>query len=271
MIKNWIFGILNLYFSNFFKILFSTKLFIMMKLRLVWALLLFLGWEMDVSAQKKIATQSNSWFMYFGNHRLSERWGIHTEYQWRRHEFVSTWQQSLARFGVDYYTHQNSTLTAGYGWIMSFPYGEQPITQSFTEHRIWEQWILNQRAGRLYVNHRYRLEQRILERPAQDDHVFRQRFRYRLMLTMPLINKELQNNTLFISGYLEPFIGFGKGIGKNILDQNRLSLTLGYRFNPNVNIQAGYLNQYIIKADGIQQERNHNFQIGLTYNIDFRN
>ncbi len=242
-----------------------------MKLRLVWTIFLFFVLIINALAQKEIASQSNGWWMYFGNHRLSDHWGIHTEYQWRRHDFISTWQQSLMRLGLDYYTKENSMLTAGYGWIVSFPYGEQPINQYFTEHRIWEQWILNQRAGRLYVNHRYRLEQRFLERPAQNDIVFRQRIRYRLMLTMPLIAKELQNNALFIAVYAEPFLGFGKGIGKNVLDQNRLSLTLGYRFNNDVNIQAGYLNQYIIKPDGIQQERNHNFQLGLTYNLDLRN
>ncbi len=242
-----------------------------MNVRIVWAILLFLGIGFNATAQKEIATQSNGWFMYFGNHRLSDRWGIHTEYQWRRHEFISTWQQSLMRLGIDYYTKENSMLTAGYGWIVSFPYGEQPIAQEFTEHRIWEQWILNQRAGRLHVNHRYRLEQRFLERPAQNDYVFRQRVRYRLMLTMPLTAKELEDNTLFAAAYAEPFLGFGKGIGKNILDQNRLYLALGYRFNPRVNVQVGYMNQYIVKPDGVQQERNHNFQLGLTYNIDFRN
>ncbi|MBK7869714.1 MAG: DUF2490 domain-containing protein [Saprospiraceae bacterium] len=242
----------------------------MNKLRLAWAIMLFLGIGFNVSAQKEIVTQSNGWWMYFGNHRLSDNWGLHTEYQWRRHEFISTWQQSLMRVGVDYFFKNNSSLTAGYGWIKSFPYGEQPVNQEFTEHRIWQQWILNQRAGRLYVNHRYRLEQRFLERPAQDDYVFRQRVRYRLMLTMPIGAKDLQDNSLFVSVYAEPFLGFGEGIGRNILDQNRLSLTLGYRFNPNVNLQAGYLNQYIVKPDGIQQERNHNFQLGLTYNLDLR-
>jgi hypothetical protein len=32
-------------------------------------------------------------------------------------------------------------VTGGYGWIRSFPYGEQPIVETFDEHRIWQQLV----------------------------------------------------------------------------------------------------------------------------------
>ena len=37
---------------------------------------------------------------------------------------------------------------------------------------------------------------------------------------------------------------------KNILDQNRFISAMGYRFTPDINIQFGYLNQMVFKADG---------------------
>lgn len=234
------------------------------------ALVVLLGAASLVFGQKQIADQQNSWFMYFGNHRLSERLSVHTEYQWRREGLGKTWQQSLLRLGLDYHSDPANILSAGYGWIVSFPYGEQPISETFTEHRLWEQWISTHRAGRLYVNHRYRLEQRFLERPAEDRYVFRQRIRYRLLLTYALGSRDLQDDQFFLAAYGEPFLGFGKGIGKNILDQNRLYLALGYRFNARSNIQIGYMNQYIVKPDGILQERNHNLQVGITHNLDLR-
>jgi hypothetical protein len=94
--------------------------------------------------------------------------------------------------------------------------------------------------------------------------------RYRLLLTIPLSRKEMTDNTLFFAAYDEPFLGFVNGIAKNILDQNRLCAALGWRFNAACNIQLGYLNQYIIKKDGIQAERNHTLQVSLTYNLDLR-
>jgi hypothetical protein len=136
---------------------------------------------------------------------------------------------------------------------------------------------MKNKIGRVDVQHRYRLEQRFIENWVkntdgsfdQDGFLFRQRVRYRFLATVPISRKELKDNTLFLAVYDEPFFGFGKGIGKNILDQNRLYGAIGWRFNKNVNVQLGYLNQYIVKTDGVKSERNHTLQIGLTYNLDF--
>lgn len=250
-----------------------------MKIRTFFLFLfLFLSHDAQLFAQKQITTQAHGWYMFFGNHRISDRWGIHTEYQWRRNDVIQNWQQSLLRLGVDYYTKQGPQLTAGYGWIVTYPYGNQPITYTFNEHRIWEQLILSQKTGRFYFHHRLRIEQRLLETKKMnnesehmfDKYIFRNRARYRFLVSFPLTKKEMTENTLFISVYDEPFLGFGAGIGKNVLDQNRLYAALGWMFNKNVNIQLGYLNQYWIKADGIRAERNHTLQASLTYNIDFR-
>ncbi|ELR69235.1 hypothetical protein C900_05306 [Fulvivirga imtechensis AK7] len=184
----------------------------------------------------------------------------------------------MLRLGVDYYTKNSLQISAGYGWIVSYPYGAQPIAYTFPEHRIWQQLITNQTFGKLYFNHRYRLEQRWMRKkvPGQDDGYenagfnFRNRARYRLLVSVPLTNKELTDNTLFLALYDEVFLGFGKGIGKNILDQNRLYAGLGWRFDKNFNVQTGYLNHFAIKPDGERMERNHTFQLGLTYNLDFR-
>lgn len=229
-------------------------------------------------AQKQISTQAHGWFMYFGNHRLTDRWGIHTEYQWRRNDVAVNWQQSLLRLGVDYYIKQGPQLTAGYGWIVTYPYGNQPVAYTFNEHRIWQQLILTQKAGRFNFNHRFRFEQRFVEAKKlnsaaeyeHDKYNYRNRARYRLLVSVPLTKKEMQKNTLFVSLYDEVFLGFGAGIGKNVLDQNRLYLALGWMFSKNVNVQLGYLNQYVIKTDGIKAERNHTLQASLTYNLDFR-
>jgi hypothetical protein len=248
-----------------------------LKFRLCFFLITFFVSSASI-AQKQIVSQNHSWAMYFGNHRLTDRWGIHSEYQWRRHDFFNSWQQSLMRLGVDYYSKNQAQFTLGYGWIKTFAYGDQPVDHSFNEHRIWQQLVLKNNIGRVEFNHRYRLEQRFLEQwklmPTdsyeQNGHVFRNRVRYRFMATVPLSRKELNDNTLFLAVYDEPFLQFGKGVAKNILDQNRLYFALGWRFTKDFNIQLGYLNQYIVKTDGIKAERNHTLQIGVTYNVDLR-
>ena len=228
-------------------------------------------------SQKMISNQNHAWISYLGNHKITTKWGVHTEYQWRRSDGFQNWQQSLLRLGFDYFASSNLSATAGYAWIVTFPYGEQPVGHEFQEHRIWEQVNLKSKYGRFEIQHRYRLEQRFLENwikgaegiYTKSDNLFRQRIRYRFMIQVPLTKKELTDNTLFLNVNNEPFIGFGKGIGKNILDQNRFNASLGWRFSKDFNIQLGYLNQFIVKTDGIKAERNHTFLFSTIYNFNF--
>src|SRR5690606_3151688 len=107
--------------------------------------------------------------------------------------------------------------------------------------------ILNHGSGRVYFNHRYRLEQRWLENmqsngngeAVREGFTYLNRARYRLMVSIPLNNNTIEPNTLFASVYDEIFLGFGKNIALNILDQNRLYGALGYQFNEAGNVQLG--------------------------------
>lgn len=209
--------------------------------------------------------------MYFGNHKLSEKFSLHTEYQWRRADWIATWQQSLLRIGLDYRINDAVMVTGGYANIITWPYGEQPIAEKSVEHRIWEQLILTQRSSRFYFNHRYRLEQRWFEGKAlgEEGWIYRDRVRYRFLVNYPLTKKEMGPKTLFVSLYDEIFIQFGPNFNRNYLDQNRLYGALGYQFSAKGNVQLGYMQQFIVKGDGLHAERNHTLQVSLTYNANF--
>jgi hypothetical protein len=249
-----------------------------MKVFKVAMLLLLYTVPLFVSAQKVISDQTHGWLMYFGNHKLTNKISLHTEYQFRRADGFSDWQQSLTRLGVDYKLKDNVTITAGYGYIVTFPYGDQPIADKFHEHRIWQTLTTTQRIGRLYLNHRYRLEQRWLENRIKnntgefesDGYTFRERIRYRFLVNIPISRHDMDPGCVFASLYDEPFIQFGKNFDRNYIDQNRLYAALGYVVNSACNFQLGYLNQYVIKGDGLKAERNHTMQVAFTYNFDFR-
>ena len=215
-------------------------------------------------AQKQIDEQLHGWVVYQGNHKLNSHFDLHTEYQWRRADGFNDWQQSLTRIGLDYKLNPICTISGGYAWIVSYPYGAQPIAAKTNEHRLWQQVVFKQTIGELQFQHRYRLEQRWI------DTLFRQRIRYRAQCIIPLQKRYIeQGKGLFLNVNDEVFLGFGKGIGKNILDQNRLILALGYKFSPNLNIQMGYMNQFVIKSNGVQMERNHTLWTSIVYNLDF--
>ena len=214
--------------------------------------------------QKQIDDQLHGWVVYQGNHHLTPKFDLHTEYQWRRADGFADWQQSLARIGLDYKFSKELTFSGGYGWIITYPYGTQPIAKQTNENRLWQQVNVKQQLGNVQFQQRYRLEQRFI------DTLFRQRVRYRSQVIIPLQDSyTAKDHGLFLNVNDELFLGFGKGIGKNVLDQNRFITALGYRFNKDFNIQLGYLNQMVFKANGFQIERNHILWPSVVYNLDF--
>ncbi len=220
--------------------------------------------ELSVVAQKQIDDQVHGWVAYQGNHHLSTKFDLHTEYQWRRTDGFADWQQSLTRIGLDYKLNPSVTISGGYGWILTYPYGSQPIANRTNENRLWQQVILKQPIGNFQLQHRYRLEQRWI------DNQFKQRMRYRAQVLIPLQKSFVDKQQgWFLNLNDEVFLGFGSGIGKNILDQNRFIGAVGYQFNKDFSMQMGYLNQFVIKPDGLHMERNHTLWTAITYNLDF--
>lgn len=227
-------------------------------------------------AQSNTAVNQNSWFMYFGNHTLSKNWSLHTEYQWRRANWITNWQQSLTRVGIDYNLNKSISFTLGYGLITTFPYGEQAVITTFNEHRIWQQLVIRQKINGLDIQHRYRIEQRWSEKFLADQNgtpeylgfTYGNRIRYRILFSHPIV-KLKNDKTIFAACYDEVFINFGPNVKLNIFDQNRLYFAVGYSFSDRGNVQLGYLNQFILKSNGVNRENNHTLQAALTYNFDF--
>ena len=188
------------------------------------------------------------WFAANATFNVSERFGIHTEYQWRRDNYVENWQQGLLRVGVNYKLTPDVLFRVGYAWAETYPYGDIPLNgfgKDFTEHRIFEMAQLSQKVSALSISHRFMLEQRWVGRYSnpiltpEDDYVYLNRLRYMVRLQLSVYQK------LYVAAYDELFIGFGKNIGENIFDQNRFGALVGYPISANFKLEGGYLNQIV--------------------------
>ena len=230
----------------------------------------------------RIKTHENiGWYNYFGTFKLSEKFGLHTEYQWRRDNYITEWQQSLLRVGVNYQLNPRVLIRAGYAWIETFPYGEIPINglgRDFTEHRSFQMVQLSHKEGIVDFSHRFMLEQRFVGRYSsasvekEDEFPLLNRMRYMVRLQVPLKGKEVKDKTPYIALYDEIFVGFGENVNANIFDQNRIGILLGYRFNKNIRIEGGYLNQTVqfgrqINGQNVFQN-NNGLIINANFNID---
>lgn len=177
-----------------------------------------------------------NWLMYFGTNKLSDKWSIHSEIQWRNHMVQPNIEQLLIRGGLNYYFDANNSLTAGYSYISSHPYNKDEVSRLSTEHRIWQQFITKNSLWRIFFEHRYRLEQRWV------DGDFRSRGRYRIMASIPLNKPKLEPNAVFVGVYDEVFLNIQS---TGVFDRNRLYGAIGYQFCNSTSVQVGLLNQAV--------------------------
>jgi hypothetical protein len=222
------------------------------------------------------------WLGYFGTYKIAKQYSIHSEYQWRRDNYITDKQQGLLRVGLNYQANPKLQLRLGYAWIETYPYGDFPINsqgKDFTEHRIFQMATLTDKISKFDISHRFMLEQRFIGRytkpelTVEDDYVFLNRLRYMLRVQMPLKGNEIKDKTPYVAAYNEILIGFGKNVNENIFDQNRVGILLGYKFNNNFRIEGGYLNQTVQLGREIEQrnvfQNNNGFIINTLVNVDF--
>ena len=107
---------------------------------------------------------TGNWLMYFGTNKISEKFSIHSEAQYRNHTISPTnIEQLLVRTGLNYHFKPNASATFGYAHIGNHVYESSRRSPETEEHRIWQQLLTTNNIGRIKFEHRYRLEERFIE------------------------------------------------------------------------------------------------------------
>ncbi|MCY7350446.1 MAG: DUF2490 domain-containing protein [Cytophagaceae bacterium] len=221
------------------------------------------------------------WYVYNGDHKVSPRTEIHTEYQWRREDFIRTWQQSLARLGVAYQLLPRVKVATGFTSLVTHPYGDYPTAETgipFPERRLYQDLQVSDTLGKVALEHRFRLEQRWIGQLSGrevTDWEYQNRIRYQATLNLPLQGRTLENHEWYLTVFDELFIGFGRNVGNNVFNQNRISGGIGRQFKDNFKIELAYLYQISQHPEPEPLsgksvfEYNHGFRLNLVYDLDF--
>jgi hypothetical protein len=189
----------------------------------------------------------------------AHKWGGYSEIQTRTNGVFKQFQYYEAKAGVSYDLDKNFTALLGTGTYHTYDYtdlGKGPITNEF---RLWEQMTVNQFLDRFKFEHRYRVEQRWVNGD------YRNRFRYRLNMFIPLNHKKIIANTWFISVFDEVF--FNNRVPN--FERNRISAALGYQVDKSWIVQAGWINQRNYTT--IQSSAKSNIMLMLMYRINRKN
>lgn len=226
---------------------------------------------------------SLAWFVYVGDHRVARHWVIHTEYQWRRVDWLRDPQQQLARLGLVRTLSARVKVSGGYTYFQSHRYGAYAEVpgRAEPEHRLYEDVTLSDQLGRLRLGQRIRLEQRLLGArdptgtgPVQQ-WAYQNRIRYQLELDLPLRGPTIDDGELYLTGFDEVFLGFGQNVDLNVFNQNRLAGGLGYQLTKDAKAELVYLYQVRSHAEADAAtgrpvaELNNGFRLNVVYNLDF--
>ncbi len=146
------------------------------------------------------------------------------------------------------------------GWIGSNRFKEGEPYAFFSEIRVSPQVMLTQNFGRVRIDNRLRYEFRWFGQNQDVNNksflyggdfsttTFKERFRYQLKVTVPINHAKMDDNTLYAQTYNELFVNTGEQVANtNLLDQNRVLIGLGYKFNKYLAVEAGYMQQTIFK------------------------
>lgn len=224
-----------------------------------------------VQAADQHADNYNLWANYVGDHPLfGGPWGLHLEIQNRREDWGDEWQQLLIRPGINYTLSPTLSVSAGYGYVKTYPYGELPVPHEFDEHRIWEQVLYKMNVLGLEWQHRLRLEQRWIEEQSKITYNTvnwrgENRVRYMLRTSIPIT----EDKKTYIAVWDEVFLSFGGNILKNNFDQNRAFLGIGRKLTPSTRLEVGFMEQTIQRRGGDKWEANHTASIWLLSNWPF--
>lgn len=241
--------------------------FVIMKLKspIIVTFILFLN---AVTFSSKAQTQHSGWFASFNTIKTGKKTSIHAETQFRSTDRLEHLQSAFVRGGLNYHVKKNMTITAGYGAFHNRKVLNGKVGYA-KEHRIWQQFMVNHSVKKIQVTHRFRLEQRFMEKlvlkenePDSDGYAYANRFRYFIRNIVPFSKDAVFTEGLFAAVQNEVFANFGdlSTVNGKFFDQNRLYLATGYRINKQWDLEIGYMNQYISGIDNTFTN-NHILQI----------
>jgi Protein of unknown function (DUF2490) len=187
---------------------------------------------------------------------INEKWNAFVETQIRSLHFYNNFHYYEYKGGISYMLSKDFALNVGGGKYNTFQEGGsfvRPLNND--EFRSWIQLTVNQKLGRIKFESRYRAEQRYNPKG------YKNRFRYRANVTIPINKAKIEPNTIYFNAWNETFLTDNAPY----FERNRLFIGAGYEFNHSFSLQSGWVYQYDYKLkDEIGRDF---FQISLLFKV----
>ncbi|RVU00177.1 DUF2490 domain-containing protein [Mucilaginibacter limnophilus] len=192
----------------------------------------------------------------------THRWGGYIELQTRTNTFFNQAFYYEVKGGISYDIAKNYTALIGTGRYVTYDYNELDEPPTVLETRLWEQMTVNQLLDRIKIEHRYRIEQRFFDHTP-----YRNRFRYRLNLAIPINHRKVEPKTYYAAVFDEIFLN-NKAPH---FERNRLYVGMGYQFNKSLSLQLGWMQQYNYSLNSASTGGKNNLAINVQYRFNRKN
>ena len=198
-------------------------------------------------------TTFNGWFAANNMFRVNKKFSIHLDVQARSTDQLEYLNTFIFRPGLNWHFRKNMIATLGYGYFLGRRVNSG-VSGYAPEQRIWQQLVINQNAGFIPVQHRFRLEQRFISKTGVENgdlevysNGFANRFRYFTRAVIPFNGSKPFGKGIFAALQNEVFLNIGdkSDVNGKFFDQNRFYLALGYRLSEKFDLETGYMNQYV--------------------------
>ncbi|WP_136465937.1 DUF2490 domain-containing protein [Flagellimonas onchidii] len=204
--------------------------------------------EVLPSKSKFKDAKTKVWFNTYGKIRISKRlyWDAQTHFRFQETEdtpFIGQIGQVYNRHAIGYIYSKKTNFSLGGVVRVNFNTDESSTARKVVpEWRIWHQYQFAQPLYSAMIYHRIRIEHRWTQGFEENsEYIFRNRWRYMLRAKVPLNNYKLESKTLYVSPEAELIMQSGKAVVGSVMEDLRLTTTLGYILTPRVTVAAGLM------------------------------
>ena len=181
-----------------------------------------------------------SWNIFNVKYTVNKKWSLFSEAQLRSLGFYSNFHYHEIKGGANFALNENVLFTLAGGNYQTYSEnGNFALPKNNNEIRLWPQITLNQKIGKLKLEHRYRAELRFTSNG------YRNRFRYRLAITFPLSFLDSTQSKLHLTCNNELFFTDNEPY----FERNRSFVGIQYKATKKTTLQIGYIHQFDYKIN----------------------
>ena len=219
---------------------------------------------------KQVTIRPQSWIGLNGTMRLSDKWGVFYDANYRTNQFFQSTLYTASNIGVNYWFNENTTFLLGYAHQWTAPTTAGWHTYA-NENRLYQQVLISSTFGKIAITNRFRNEERwqqaIIHDTATNSYVFSDRVRYYVSAVIQLAKKPYLPSIIVSD---EIYLQMGSAIVYNTFDQNRAFIGLRESISKDLVFDIGYMVIDQEKSTGYQYDRDHLFRLYFHYYPDFR-